>query len=571
MQEILIALYLVTSGLSILYLVLNLKYAKYGIIVLIVLIIFFLFEGFQLASRSIALTFFLLLLCIGYITVSIIKELGFLAKYVGSKEVLFTSLKALLLSWPLILAIIFSLWLVNLRNTHIEKHIYNTAQKEAIYACRPNEEKLFCKNSTLKNDMISTSNHVFAAMEGDISSRVDIELAKVETTSYASTAQILETFFTGSDPIVLSSTSGLFPPPKYRRRYWIYKPGQNIKHKIFTAINSGYAKARRNFENDFREKLAEVDGGVSAKADFIRERTDSFVEDELSIYNTNTNDTIRTIFFTITIVTFFVHLFILFGFIKSFLFIAARLLYDEKYGDKLLGSWKSSDSTELVRKKITSVDITEKTDGKTQFSQSTLYDSWYACFDRNVRYNRHGKPKFPNLLQLVFRRLVTGKYLTKYYDKDEEEFGGYASHESRFVRVELDEGHEVFFRIKNLMAFTQGIEFRNKFDFKMASMLKLRLLFSVARGPGAIILKAHGGSLTILPDGEDAKLAPYDILAFDTSGTFSLNSSHALLAVYLHGYTLIPDENTFVIRHVPRSISRPISSLRKILFFLSPV
>ena len=489
----------------------------------------------------------------------------------GLRTFFTSTTKALILSVPLLLATYFSIWLTQKRDQAIESSIYSVSATETNYNCRAVEEKLFCKQAGLKTDSKNTVEFIFVEMEKSLSERVSLRLDSLEGGAEMGSEAIIAALFTDPNSAVPSPEeikTNYFNPPRCKWYYWLgYKVGDCIKNKIFNAINDAYYKMWSGLKADLESYLATLDTQLENSSNRIEGRVDEFLNEKTNEYKLNIFSTIDYTFLTLLALTVAVYILIFSGLIKSFLYIWARLLYNEDHAKGLLT--RSQISHENVHT-ITAEDITEKGE-RYYFCQSTKEKNWYTSFNRHVDPERHGHISFAKITQLFLRRLLAGKLLLEKYLISDKPIKADANNSFRFVRIDLKQDDEVYFRVSDLIAFSEDVTFITSIDIKLASMLKLRWIFPVARGPGSIILMGRGGTLQIIDHKDDAGIAPHQILAFDMNGSFPVHARNSFLGTYLLRHTLVPNEGTLAIRHKPDNTKNlPARVLRRIFFFLTP-
>jgi len=341
-----------------------------------------------------------------------------------------------------------------------------------------------------------------------------------------------------------------------------------MRRMVLQPMDSAYRQLRRDLRREITSRIDSFSAGLEDGTDDLDREIMAALERDLERYSSAAKSGINRAFLLGWILAIVSWISVAMILTKTYLVILARFVFDSRTGGVTL-SLGDNDGPDSV---LLGTDVT-RTDGAFGYRLALDGKSWYGSFGIAVRPDEHGRPTYPMLSRLFLQRLFCGKLRMHRFDPDRfDHIGGQADHSARFVRIDLREGDRLCFQLPRLAAFSDGISFRSQLNLKMAAMLQHRLFFPVACGAGSLILRVDGGSMRIMPQDPPEGADPMDMAAFDMDGAFALRAQHDLVSVYSEGYTIIPDDRTFVIRHAPnRLASEAGKTLRKALFFILPI
>ena len=138
---------------------------------------------------------------------------------------------------------------------------------------------------------------------------------------------------------------------------------------------------------------------------------------------------------------------------------------------------------------------------------------WNRCSGGLLLRLRHGLI-FLNQLKGEVTGLVT-------------EFQASGSH--RYVLAQIKEGQEVVIDPARLVAFTDQIRFKSRWNFNLAALALHRPASFVARGPGQVVLKCDGQPLIFNEASTAPAMALDKLILFERDAQFEIRASKGLL------------------------------------------
>ncbi|WP_155986183.1 MULTISPECIES: hypothetical protein [Novosphingobium] len=168
---------------------------------------------------------------------------------------------------------------------------------------------------------------------------------------------------------------------------------------------------------------------------------------------------------------------------------------------------------------------------------------WYLCFDA-ARYGdgTHMRWTIPSPGSAFFRRLFAAKLaMTKV------ELAEIIQHKPtiavagdlKLLDIVVDEGREIVFRMKDLIAFSKGVRIRSIYSTHVGTELfGLTSFYNVASGTGRLVLKTEGREVFLAPP--DVSIPPNLLVAWDHSATFALAQDSGIVGVWGNAPSVMP-------------------------------
>ena len=475
---------------------------------------------------------------------------------------------------PICLLAIFAIVGAHIRDGYITHQVYTIrfAQEARSWNQSPPCNAVFCESGAgLQTDMKDATSVFGDKLQSRIMARFDSAARQAEAAG-GNAAEVMERLlFTNRDavfPASFETFSGIMIPSCF----WPGFPfsarirsncGQRI---VLKPLASAYENLRSDFYNAFLNGSASTTLATSDGIDGLRATLQTFVSQKIDGYVEATHTTIDRVFLLSLVLRILVIGSLTFSLVKGFLYILARNVFDHKVGQIPLVVTKGTRTGAGIR----AADITSEDDKS--FRILLGQQNWYGSFRRNIKTNSPGHFAIPKRGALLLSRLFSGKLLFQRFDVEEtESFGGYGDTDTRFVRLDLAEGERLYFRLRNLVGFSESVTLRRHFSLRLATVLQFKLLFPVVEGPGSVVLAAQGGAARLMPQGGIEGSEPLDLLAFDIGGAFHTAAQHGFLGTYLGRVTIFPDPDTVLVRHSGDDrTSAGMKTLRKIAFFVLP-
>ena len=520
-------------------------------------------------------------------------EFSGITKKLGRQK---TSRLLLKTTWRWLPLFLFALCIVGIiiwRDTTVQQFIYDIEDKNAAeaYVCLDQEGRTTTHFVCKETDSFENDLHAFVQRFGDAfsSARQDdvyTAIAHISKTSKNINKDLPNVIFEGSEG--LNNGKPLFakqlpkelqPPDCPKILGYLFDPKNCFKRDLLTPLNTGYDNNRRAMRLALIKRLQEVDGGVNQSSDEVTIAALQAINDINKTYQKISHKTLDLLFLKSQITTLFFYTFLLFLLLRIFLYVFTRFAFDANYGAVSLSLHKPSENRP---QDVNTTNMMQVEELGNEASLDLADDTWYATKHRKVRYAQKGKPGFPMPLCLLFRRLTTGSYYLYRFGKKEgcPRLEPYADDVTHFIKITLTEADQLCISLKNLVAFSKSTQLKSLFSPKFSVFFKHSLFFTVAKGPGLLLLRVDGGKGKVI-NGQDAIsqdegssfFNPVDLIAFDINGSYNLAAQHDLISVYTEGHTIKPLGNSLTIRqvHDEKGVRSILSSMRKLLLFLLPI
>ncbi|MEP3844718.1 MAG: hypothetical protein ABJM43_05195 [Paracoccaceae bacterium] len=480
---------------------------------------------------------------------------------------------------PLLALTVIVLFLADYRDKQLTSQVYKAQFRQEARVwnqpepCPPEPgAAIFCQGGDgLQEDLKDTVSHFAETFQDRILDRFDRAASKFESTGddASNAAEII--LFTGPDaalPRSFEQFSGISVP----RCRWYAVPFSSRarqdcgRRMVLRPLASTYENIRSELYSSFLDGSNTTQVATGQNIYEARKSLESLVSHKLDAYVHEANINIDRAFLASKISRILILSGLIFSLLKAFLYILARNVFDHRVGQIPLAVTRDRKSPNTLK----ALDIT--IDDDKSFKVSLDKTGWYGSFSYNIKPNRPGRFVIPQKGALLFTRLLLGKLVLQKYDvASDQEFSGYGNVDSRFIKIDLNQGDRVFFRVPSLVGFSEEVTLRRHYSLRLATILQFRLFFPVAEGPGSIVLSTKGGAAKIMPtDGVEGS-EPLDLLAFDLDGVLHTDAQHGIFNTYFGRLTIFPNKETLLVRHsgVVRS-SRSFKVLRKIGFFLLP-
>jgi hypothetical protein len=107
-----------------------------------------------------------------------------------------------------------------------------------------------------------------------------------------------------------------------------------------------------------------------------------------------------------------------------------------------------------------------------------------------------------------------------------------------FVEWNLEEGEEVTFDLKDLVAMSDTLKLKSVINFRITTLILGKLFHKVVVGPGKLVLMTEGRPIISGEESSEASLAQNRIVAFSKGTRFEIDSQINLADVYMSGFYL---------------------------------
>jgi len=503
-----------------------------------------------------------------FLAVSIIRDLRTALIPVKQEQILSVFFRTLFLWLPVLMVCWMMVSAIQMRDRLIANQLYNISVDDA-YACTG--DRLICQSERrdMENQLDLTMGNLSIVFER----AYEKQRTDFTNEGRASDEEVFiwveDALFDGDDAVFPPDLSGILPTHNCQSAlHWLTRPGECVKARMSTILETQYLSHTEKIRSDIQAlKTENQSEGAKNAVQLIDQLDQQFVQG-ITEFRQSGQAINRGYFFGrfLLSVLFFVTLATLL--VKSFLFIFARVLYSTGVKPPLCSWTHPHDVRPLI--KAQNISLEAPLSG---FRQSIGNRAWYLLNDRRMTPNTHGNICLPKWSALTFRRMFSRKLFTQKFTQIEDgrKFGVNAAHDMQFVRIDLRPDEKIYFRVKNLVAFTDNISLKTELNTKLAAFLQFRTLYPTAHGPGSIILSLEGGYSGILPDARDIGASPFDLVAFDMKGKFRLQSKINMANIYFGGYSIFQDDQSLAIRHSPvEGKRRGLHLIERIKFFLLP-
>lgn len=540
------------------------------------------FAGFLL-TLLLATMVLLLLLLIGHLLSHGVYEIRVVTRKLGkarSRLLLMKTLWRWLPAFLLVLAVVlFTLW----RDGVMKDAVYGI-ELSGDYACqnKDGEERLVCQNSaSFEGDTHELASRLGNTLTAQLLDDIQVAIDYISKSSKDIKTELPRLLFDGGDvnfnhgdPLYSKTLPAAFKPPECGGLLgWLIHPGKCMKRMVLSPVNAVYSDTRQKTRDALSAQLNTVNEGVEGFTDEVSRIALKSIYLSNQEYQKAAHKTLDLAFLQNRISTLVFYAFIFYLLFKIFLYIFFRLAFDAKQGDIPLHLNTTINASGIKKQPMAYEELGNE-------ASIALGDqTWFATKNRKVRYAQKGKPGFPMPLRLLFRRLLAGKY---YMYRFGERFHcpllePYSDNITHFTKVSLQDSDSLCLNLGNLVAFSESVQLQSLFSIKLALFFKHSMFFTIAHGPGEVVLRIDGGQGKII-DGTDSDdtgkgyFNPVDLVAFDVNGSFELNAQHDLISVYSEGHTIRPQGNSLAIRqvHSEKGARSLLVPFRKILVFLLP-
>ena len=226
--------------------------------------------------------------------------------------------------------------------------------------------------------------------------------------------------------------------------------------------------------------------------------------------------------------------------IKSILYVFSRLRFNRRSGLFItLGSLDSS--AETIESEITATGL-----------QYCINSKDEAVYFISRRFQCRGMaPRFtiPSPSSACFSRLANKSWsmnkITVFPGEDPVKCT--ATKGIEFFEWNLKSGEQVVFDFHNFVGMTAGVTFSTLLSARLSSLLFGKLFYSVATGPGKLILMAEGRAEVSEEGSLGGSFPPERIIACDINSRFQVDSVNDILNIYVSPAYIRPEGQSKVI------------------------
>lgn len=294
-------------------------------------------------------------------------------------------------------------------------------------------------------------------------------------------------------------------------------------------MDKSYKKSRKRGHKNLVKEVRDLTQSKNDSIQALANNTKQLVETRLEDVKTGLRKTIQGVFD----LNLFINLLldILFGFVivKSFMYVFSRVAFSQEASNyiSLLENEEGMNSGTLKKFE----------------NQYTIPISSNQDFFVSRSYEPSGRaPKFsiPQWNKAFIGRIFTGNYAMNHIKMDQADTSVYfrAMGGKEFVEWELAEGEEVIFNFKNFVGMSANIKISAVISMRLTSLLLGRIIFTMAKGPGKLVLMTTGKPIISDERKAEASVAVSRILAWQRNTRFQVESEVNLVDVFMSGIYL---------------------------------
>lgn len=301
-----------------------------------------------------------------------------------------------------------------------------------------------------------------------------------------------------------------------------------VKDITKEGMNDAFVDGRKDQKKEFRQEVVEMQGKLKKTADlekFALTQVNTQTENMKTVIYTSLMLLFKSILFFNIISTLILGFLIL----KSFLYVFARVAFtaDNEAYVTLLDEEMDMPIGNLNKC------------GHTYTIPSDLQQNFYISrvFEPSGR-----APKFtiPQWTKAVVGRINAKAYamnkLTMKGREGDVHFRAMGGNE--FVEWEIKEGEIVIFDFKRFVGMSEGIQLSAVVSLRLTSLLMGKIIFTVAKGPGKLVLMTEGKPIVGSEEKANASIATSRIVAWQKNSRFHVESELNVMDVFMSGIYL---------------------------------
>lgn len=306
--------------------------------------------------------------------------------------------------------------------------------------------------------------------------------------------------------------------------------GCRIVREIKIAVVDAYQSTRSRYRATVEKHAVEL----AEQSDVQVSETTEAIESELSLavhtIKLRAKSTIEQVFWTNRAINLIMSTFLIVIAIKSFAYVTARIVY----GNRLLGAHTISIDAPSAQSNPEQ-NIVAGFDPEYEL-QCTDFGKFYVKPSLSLS-GRSQSVSWPQPLSAVLRRILAGTYKMIELDPAVEEPGDVTIRETEgreFVEWVLGAEDVVFFSMGNLAAFSETTSIETRVSLNFMAMAYGQMLFTIARGPGILLLRTRGKPDVFVADNPGKSVDAHRYIAWSESAAFVVSSSTKYRDIYFH-------------------------------------
>ncbi|WP_222984203.1 hypothetical protein [Flagellimonas meishanensis] len=299
------------------------------------------------------------------------------------------------------------------------------------------------------------------------------------------------------------------------------------------ALKESNEKFASNIENQLQEALDRSD----MKVDTIGMKSKKLVSRTLVNLRKEAYKYVSGTYYTLKTAEHILNFLLIIAIIKSLLYVFTRVLYKKDSGVAF-----SIDYEPFYRKG-------ELTKYKDRFVIPKQTKKTYY-FKRSIGPSGGSQSlSFPQITRCTLTRLFS---FCLPMDKIEMKENDYRiqldlMENQRIVKYKLLKDEQCIFNFENFVAIEKGVKLKTIFRFELACFLFQKIRYSVAEGPGELILSTKGSCIISPEQGSKISQPLYRIIAFQKKAKFHVASTLKLKDVFFSDFNIVKENNANII------------------------
>jgi hypothetical protein len=344
----------------------------------------------------------------------------------------------------------------------------------------------------------------------------------------------------------------------------------HAKRRAADAANNAWSEARRSMVDAANAKFNAVLVTVGGKVDQALQVTKAEIDEDFDAQWSARMQAIDLFFDGLAFADTLSLIILIFGVLKSYSVILARILYAEQAGKagrhedpraRLAEGYVPSSMADEHPSAFFSLRSEEPLLGPggrplpapqmvqtaNRFPLRIATNREYFASVWQDRLGGKPKPRIPSFRQAPVARLLNGRYVMTHISLTENDNNSVifnADARYRFVAVTLAEDQELILDLSCIVAFTEGMRFSTVYSLKLSTMLFGKTLFHCIRGhgrgadTGRLILKVCGQPATRAAADTYKTFDPHSLVAWERSTQFNVVSHLTWWDIYGSGIRL---------------------------------
>ncbi|MFC4273510.1 hypothetical protein GQF03_06955 [Sneathiella chungangensis] len=478
--------------------------------------------------------FFVTAIFLRLLALAIIQNIPLVRQF--NRKMLTTYLTFTVLRWiPIGICIVIGLWLSSEIDSRAQDAVYGiecTEKGAGLFECdEPTTETLVQRGeeSNLERDIYHAVDRAFLRQE----QQLDVMLADFRRLAKTSKKQIpafVDREFRAVYPegrILVQEVPSLKAPDCK-----IHQVDCHVTRKIKIALVDAYDFTRNRQLDKLHAMTSDFARLSGAEAEKRLREIELYLSATLDATKRSVRNTIADVFWTVRSLNLLANLILIIAAIKSFAYIFARVAFKSETGNALpiepLPAGRPSDT-------MPEPDIRSGFD-----PEYVIKPGEYGQFYIKPALSPSGSSQgiaWPQPHKAILRRLFSGTYKMVKVDPNldrSDTISIQTSQGRQFLEWNLKDGERVYFSQGNLAAFSETIRLQTHISLSLTAMSFGRMFFSVAEGPGTLVLRTFGKPEVYRSAEKSRAIDPLRFIGWSDGAHFFINSSSSLENIYFH-------------------------------------